>query len=189
MVPRKVLMLFSRLFVITTVLMTSIPGAAAPQVLKGSRDNRQKLEQLILIVRDAERMATSADVRGELKQARRAIEDAAAALKDGTGDQRDERASAGEVSRARDLLRHIVDDPRGEDANFQEKVAEALTIIEESAATILGDGTSRATTETGFGLSTATFDTLQGTVTANLPDDLMAGDTISGTVVAEPKGQ
>src|SRR5262249_11233084 len=89
----------------------------------------------------------------------------------------------------RDLLRHIVDDPRGEDANFQERVAEALTFIEESIATVLGDGTSRANTETGFGLSTATFDTLQGTVTANLPDDLMAGDTISGTVVAEPKGR
>ncbi|HET7712383.1 MAG TPA: hypothetical protein VFL80_10680, partial [Thermoanaerobaculia bacterium] len=38
------------------------------------------------------------------------------------------------------------------------------------------------------GLHVVTFDTLQGTVTVNLPDDLAAGDTISGTVVAEPKG-
>ena len=39
------------------------------------------------------------------------------------------------------------------------------------------------------GLRTATFDTMQGRVVVNLPDDMRAGDTISGTVVAEPKGQ
>jgi hypothetical protein len=44
-------------------------------------------------------------------------------------------------------------------------------------------------TETAFGLQTTTFDTLEGTVTVNLPDDLAAGDTISGTVIAEAKKQ
>jgi hypothetical protein len=39
------------------------------------------------------------------------------------------------------------------------------------------------------GLRVVTFDTLQGRVIVNLPDDMRAGDTISGTVVAEPKGQ
>jgi hypothetical protein len=38
------------------------------------------------------------------------------------------------------------------------------------------------------GLRIVTFDTLQGRVIVNLPDDMRAGDTISGTVVAEPKG-
>jgi hypothetical protein len=42
-------------------------------------------------------------------------------------------------------------------------------------------------TETASGLQTTTFDTLEGTVTVNLPDDLAAGDTISGTVIAEVK--
>ncbi|MEP6568353.1 MAG: discoidin domain-containing protein [Acidobacteriota bacterium] len=45
-----------------------------------------------------------------------------------------------------------------------------------------------ARTETAFGLITTTFDTLQGTVSVNLPDDVAAGDTISGTVITEPKG-
>lgn len=44
-------------------------------------------------------------------------------------------------------------------------------------------------TDVASGLSTTTFDTLNGTVTVNLPDDLAAGDTISGTVIAEPKGK
>lgn len=40
----------------------------------------------------------------------------------------------------------------------------------------------------GGGLQTATFDTFTGTVTVNLPEDIVAGDTFSGTVVAEPEG-
>jgi hypothetical protein len=45
-----------------------------------------------------------------------------------------------------------------------------------------------AHTESAFGLLTTTFDTLQGTVSLNLPDDVAGGDTISGTVITEPKG-
>src|SRR5258708_36101071 len=43
-------------------------------------------------------------------------------------------------------------------------------------------------TDTAFGLTTTTFYTVQGTVSLNLPDDVAAGDTISGTVISEPKG-
>ncbi len=49
-------------------------------------------------------------------------------------------------------------------------------------------------TNTGFqtvnanGLQTVTFDTVEGRVVVNLPDDYVAGDTISGTVTEEPKG-
>jgi hypothetical protein len=43
-------------------------------------------------------------------------------------------------------------------------------------------------TDTAFGLITTTFDTLNGTVSVNLPDDVAAGDTISGTVITQPKG-
>jgi len=40
----------------------------------------------------------------------------------------------------------------------------------------------------GKGLQTATFDTISGTVTVHLPEEMAAGDTISGTIVAEPAG-
>jgi hypothetical protein len=43
--------------------------------------------------------------------------------------------------------------------------------------------------ETAQGLCRVTFDTLPGRVIVNLPDDMRAGDTISGTVFEEPKGQ
>jgi hypothetical protein len=47
---------------------------------------------------------------------------------------------------------------------------------------------AKATVQTKGGLQIVTFDTPNGQVIVNLPDDLMAGDTISGTVVEEPKG-
>ncbi|MDQ6785507.1 MAG: hypothetical protein M3033_01625 [Acidobacteriota bacterium] len=52
-----------------------------------------------------------------------------------------------------------------------------------------GDAGPAVRTENQGGLTTTTFDTLVGTVTVNLPDDLAAGDTISGTVIAEEKKQ
>ncbi|HEX6747091.1 MAG TPA: hypothetical protein VF092_07310 [Longimicrobium sp.] len=42
---------------------------------------------------------------------------------------------------------------------------------------------------TGAGLHTATFAVPQGRVVVRLPDDMAAGDVISGTVVAEPEGR
>lgn len=44
------------------------------------------------------------------------------------------------------------------------------------------------TTKTDGGLRTMTFDTPEGKIKIYLPDDMAAGDTISGTVVAEPSG-
>jgi hypothetical protein len=44
------------------------------------------------------------------------------------------------------------------------------------------------TVDTGHGLAAAVFSTNQGTVTVNLPDDMAAGDTITGTVVVAPAG-
>jgi len=40
-----------------------------------------------------------------------------------------------------------------------------------------------------YGLLTTTFTTPSGKIAVNLPDDLSAGDTISGTVIAEPSGK
>jgi len=44
-------------------------------------------------------------------------------------------------------------------------------------------------TNTANGLFVTTFDTPQGKIKVNLPDDMAAGDTISGTVECEPSGK
>ncbi|HYR76584.1 MAG TPA: hypothetical protein VEM96_12165 [Pyrinomonadaceae bacterium] len=49
--------------------------------------------------------------------------------------------------------------------------------------------TQKPDVKTDGGLTTVTFYLEHGDLTVNLPDDIRAGDTISGTVVAEPKGQ
>jgi hypothetical protein len=49
-------------------------------------------------------------------------------------------------------------------------------------------GAGNASVATANGLHTVRVDTANGRVIVNLPDDMRAGDTISGTVVAEPKG-
>ncbi|HUP43489.1 MAG TPA: hypothetical protein VM599_09785 [Thermoanaerobaculia bacterium] len=46
-----------------------------------------------------------------------------------------------------------------------------------------------ANAETGRGLHTTTFHTDRGAIEVHLPDDLAAGDTLSGTVVARPSGR
>jgi len=44
-------------------------------------------------------------------------------------------------------------------------------------------------TQTANGLLVTTFDTPNGKIKVNLPDDMSAGDTITGTVECEPKGK
>ena len=51
-----------------------------------------------------------------------------------------------------------------------------------------GGNPTTVSTHTGRGLDTATFVTPYGNLTVNLPDDMAAGDTISGTVVPQPNG-
>lgn len=43
--------------------------------------------------------------------------------------------------------------------------------------------------EVAGGLNTTTFATPRGKIRVNLPDDMAAGDTLSGTVIAEPQGK
>lgn len=52
-----------------------------------------------------------------------------------------------------------------------------------------GQQSAQVSTTSRGALRTVTFDTLEGKVIVNLPDDMMAGDTISGTVLVEPKEQ
>lgn len=49
-------------------------------------------------------------------------------------------------------------------------------------------GTATPNVKTADGLTVITFSVNPGSITVNLPDDIMAGDTISGTVFTEPKG-
>ncbi len=49
-------------------------------------------------------------------------------------------------------------------------------------------GGANANVKTVGGLMVATFPLKPGTITVNLPDDILAGDTISGIVTSEPKG-
>ena len=59
-----------------------------------------------------------------------------------------------------------------------------------SALAPYGDSQNSAgTPEVSGGLRTVTLATPRGDIKVSLPDDLNAGDTISGTVVAEPKGK
>jgi hypothetical protein len=48
---------------------------------------------------------------------------------------------------------------------------------------------SRRISQSSSGLRTVTLATPRGDIKVSLPDDIRAGDTISGTVVAEPKGK
>jgi hypothetical protein len=72
------------------------------------------------------------------------------------------------------------------------RLSSALLLLLMMFAPLSAEETAIAVTkqdvETAAGLHVATFSTLQGTVTVNLPDDMAAGDTISGTVVAEGNG-
>lgn len=52
-----------------------------------------------------------------------------------------------------------------------------------------GQRTGSATVETAAGLHIMSFDTIHGIVAVNLPDDVSASDTISGTVIIEPSGK
>jgi len=61
----------------------------------------------------------------------------------------------------------------------------AIAFISES---MFAENKAPVTAKTDGGLHTMTFDTPEGKIKIYLPDDMAAGDTISGIVVAEPSG-
>ena len=167
---------------LTLLLTGSLVFAALPRnpARAQTRPSDQSLSSLIGLLREAESLARVEIVRSELKEIREAANRASKV-------DPSDPSTAPEIQHARTMLRHIIDDPRGESTEFQEKIANSLKLIEDYAA--IGDGNGlRVRTDTAFGLTTTSFDTLEGTVSVNLPDDVTAGDTISGTVIAEPKG-
>ncbi len=56
-------------------------------------------------------------------------------------------------------------------------------------AKVTGQSQISATSKIGDGLNTTVFDTPNGKISVNLPEDMATGDTLSGTVIAEPVGQ
>jgi len=161
---------------------TLLPSVAELESPSGSQLLKSEdVVRALAIVRDAAGISSSDAIKDDLKEARKALEEV-------RSERDSDDLALQKLQRARTILRQIIDDPRGEADGVIEKIAEALRIVEQASAPSCC-GVGRATLETGFGLHVATFDTLQGTVTVNLPDDLQAGDTISGSVIAEPKGK
>ena len=62
-------------------------------------------------------------------------------------------------------------------------------IISEELFRRLAPPARKPNVELTPGLQKVNLDTSNGRIVVNLPNDIMAGDTISGTVIAEPKGQ
>ena len=54
--------------------------------------------------------------------------------------------------------------------------------------TPVGNAQTAPTSTTGNGLRTVTINSANGTATVKLPDDIRAGDTISGTLATVPNG-
>lgn len=71
--------------------------------------------------------------------------------------------------------------------NPGKQVYEEIECTQKPWVSSVGDDNVKV--ETGGGLIKINFNVEGGRVIVNLPDDMMAGDTISGTVVAEPKGE
>jgi hypothetical protein len=136
---------------------------------------------LIDSLRDAEKAAQSGAVRDAIRTARRALDRAQEHAENSrSADARKEVDAAGAALAG--VASQLASEP--------EAVRNAVGQLQKELGLGAADEVtvSKASVETAGGLHVATFDTLQGTVTVNLPDDLAAGDTISGTVLTEPKG-
>ncbi|MEP6920747.1 MAG: hypothetical protein ABI967_06455 [bacterium] len=167
---------------LTLLLIGALVFAALPRITAQAqtRQSDQSLNSLIGLLSEAESLAKVEIVRSELQEIREAANRASRVDPNNPAIEK-------ELQHIRTMLRRIIDDPRGESTEFQEKIANSLKLVQDYMS--MGDVNGlRVRTETAFGLTTTSFDTLEGTVSVNLPDDIAAGDTISGTVIAEPKG-
>ena len=95
------------------------------------------------------------------------------------------------IKKAEELLKEKTDRGGVDDDELGKKLKglkERLPKKPEQADVIPPSGGQTAESQTANGLHTVIFNTTPGKIKVNLPDDMRAGDTISGTVVAEPKG-
>jgi hypothetical protein len=126
-------------------------------------------------------LAGSTDVQAELSLAGQALQQGAGLLSAGDGE-----GALAPLQQASSLLHDVLQNPRGESQDLQNAVAAVATRLDQTISALEGCTTP---TVIGWGLDTVTFAVPQGQITVNLPADLAAGDTISGTVVAAPAGQ
>jgi hypothetical protein len=103
------------------------------------------------------------------------------------------QAADAAIKKAEELLKEKTD--RGGNVKDDENLDEKLKGLKDrlpkkpEQANVAAPNSGKVTeTRTGNGLHTINFDTLHGRILVYLPDDMRAGDTISGTVVTEPKG-
>jgi hypothetical protein len=68
-------------------------------------------------------------------------------------------------------------------------VCVTIPFLANKAASQPQGGAANANVKTAGELTVVTFTVNPGKIKVYLPDDMRAGDTISGTVVADPKGQ
>ena len=135
-----------------------------------------QLADVVDLIREAEKSAQQESTKSELKKARRAFQHAEELRDDKRASEADEESAKGLAS-----LKLLVSE-RNEPAAVTNAIARAVQLLSPAPM-------ATAVTATDSGLHTVTFSTLQGTVTVNLPDDLAAGDSISGTVLTDPKGK
>src|SRR5262245_57759825 len=131
------------LVLIATLVISFLPAPIAAQV--------QALDQALKLVKEAEDEAKDKNIKEQLKNIRKGLERAHDLRKDNKGEQ-----SAQEVGTARSSLRNIIDSPGNESDALQEKMAEALRLLQDSMVAL---GEVKATAETEFGLHTTSFDT------------------------------
>jgi len=141
--------------------------------------------------------------RAARRKARKARREANAALAAAKKKCKDAEDKLNEAKRLIDVLeKKLKAGAKDEESKSKlDELKKRVKVLEDAAAaaakseeppnqkTVMpGAGTVTQNT-TANGLNTVTFDTVSGRVTVNLPADVRAGDTISGTVIAEPKGQ
>lgn len=128
-----------------------------------------------------------ADARLKRKRARAARRAAAKAIRDAKR-LLHEATRVGESSESKKRKKRL--EELEERLKGLKKLEEDARKSEEPLRNFIPPGADQtAESKTANGLHTVTFDTLQGRVIVNLPDHMRAGDRISGTVIAEPKGQ
>lgn len=165
--------------------------------LKGVADQANfELDEANRRVKEAAGTSEEGARQKEQKKALKKAYDATSAANSKCGDARDAREAAdAAIKQAEEALKEKTDrggkddDGVGKKQEDLKKRAQALKPKEAQGNIAPTGGQAPVVTESQNGIRVANFETSSGRIRVNLPDDMMAGDMISGTVIAEPKGQ
>lgn len=166
-------------------------AAKAKEAEDDAKEKEKKADEADKKADDADKKIENRDVKKKKaaarlarKKARAARRAAAQALRDAYKKlhEREKREGKEKSKETRDLEK-LLEDLK----NRLTHAGESNEMPKQGTATP-PSGSDTSQTKTANGLSMVTFPTINGQVIVNLPDDMRAGDTISGTVVEEPKG-